>query len=173
MANRTNRTPWTKEAAQELFRLLADGLSDRQIAERMSRTLWAVSNRRRRAGLPGNRNPRPKRRGKVTLWTPEEDATLKDMHANGASDDDISERLGRSANACRIRRNMLGIVDTSRSSTAPVSPIGAKQRQLVENKRPQGDDRTDREQRIANARATNDLRRQEAFRRQFGRQPAY
>lgn len=173
MANTIGAKSWTREETQQLRRLHAEKLSDQQIAERLGRTTWSVANRRRRAGLPCH-NPRNNTRcGKTTLWTRYEDEILHSMHADGASDAEISQRIGRSANACRIRRHLRGIVDTSRSSTPTVAPMNARQRQPIENKRHRAESDTDREQRIANARAINELRRQEAFRRQFGREPVY
>ena len=100
----------------------------------------------------------------------------------------------RSPNAVRLRRHLLGIVDEKRSrqqreAAAQRAREGTKRYMArisgadAQAEAPTGyqsqkpppirstDQQRDRQQRIAAARATNDARRQEAFRRQFGRHP--
>ena len=171
--------PWDRNDKLLLRKLHAEGLSDASLAQRMDRTVWSVANCRRRLGLRSN-NPRPPRADGTAapLWTAAEEAILSEGHARGEPDRVIAARLpGRSVNAIRIHRQRLNATakpilsrTQSAASTDSYEQARAEQRRAI---RAELDPDNQRAQRIAEARAQNDARRQAAFEARFGRAPTY
>jgi len=80
---RDRRTPPTDAERNAMLALVAEGLHDHEIAERMGATTTMVRRIRRAAGLPGN--PKP-----PSGWQ----ERIRDAHARGLTDDQIAEATG-------------------------------------------------------------------------------
>lgn len=179
MAGTTNsrkaRMPWSDGERRTLRELHAEGADDASIAARLGRSIGAVAEWRRKLRLTSN-NPRAVRRGASAPWTEKEDALLRRLFDQGLSDDELAPQFGRSPNACRLRRHMIGVVDEKFANNRPDKLAPRTREPLVRYRMrvaiAQHDPVIGREERIARARELNEQRRLEAFRRQFGRDPS-
>ena len=102
-APRTYRA-WTLRDEQRLRDLWAQGLTVPAIGRVLARTPEAVASRRQALGLP-----RREKRGPWPLWTPADDARLRDLWATGARVAAIAQALGRTEAAVWTRRAVLGL----------------------------------------------------------------
>jgi hypothetical protein len=109
--------PWTQEEDAELERLVANlGRTYAQCAEALGRTPRACESRWRTISRSN-----PFRRPSVNLWTPEEDAMLKELWPV-LSMEQISERIGRTVKGIYRRANRLGLTCGNQAAKVPWTP---------------------------------------------------
>lgn len=99
---------WTTEKVATLKKLVSDGLTDREIAERLQAVSeCAVKNKRYKLGFTSDR----------TVWTPEEDELLRQMWADGHKAWVIGNRLDRTASSVKRRREKLNLEPRARGAS--------------------------------------------------------
>ena len=102
----SNPLPWTAEEDEELMRLRAMGKTYAQCAEVIGRTLGGCESRWRTLHSPKSR-PAP------AMWTPEEDALLRELW-HVLSVEQISDRIGRTAKGIYRRAARIGLTSGER-----------------------------------------------------------
>ena len=108
--------PWTQEEDAELMRLRQLGRTYAQCAEALGRTPRACESRWRTISRSN-----PSRRPPVSLWTPEEDAMLKELWPV-LSVEQLSERIGRTVKGIYRRANRLGLTCGKQAAKLPWTP---------------------------------------------------
>lgn len=98
---------WTPAEEGMLERLRAEGLNNREIAERLGRTHDAVCLRARQTGLT-------QKAPLLRDWSENDIARLRDLRAQGLSAREIGEALARSPQAVRFKTHQLGLPRPSR-----------------------------------------------------------
>src|SRR5690606_35387926 len=99
---------WTTEKVATLKKLVSNGLTDREIAERLQAVSeCAVKNKRYKLGFTSDR----------TVWTPEEDELLRQMWADGHKAWVIGNRLDRTASSVKRRREKLNLEPRARGAS--------------------------------------------------------
>jgi len=122
------RKTWTQEHEKQLMRLVAEGYSISEIAEKMEKTYASVATKMRRLNISqddNNRNPAELRLLSSPLKLPEDLPSvemqlrvlagaineLQRLVENGASFSEVSRRLSRSPEAIRAKAKRLGLDD--------------------------------------------------------------
>ncbi len=98
---------WTPELEQKVRDLYHAGASDAEIGKAIGISTKAAGAKRFRLGLPSEREGRT-RRG--VTWTPELKQLVQDMHAAGASDEEIAKATGSTVKGVQTLRSEMGVV---------------------------------------------------------------
>ena len=106
---RTNGSVWTEQDEDLLYQLKAQQLTNRDIAERMGRTLASIKSKLERMRHSGLRKPKP--------WTEEEDQRAIELRKRQLSYADIAADLGRTKDETAERCEMLGLKRASGTLT--------------------------------------------------------
>ena len=119
------RCDWTEQAVETLRRLVGEGLTLRQIGERFGVSRSAVAGKIDRLGLaPARQRVFAPTANAGARWTPERDARLRALAAEGHATAAIAADLGVSDAAARHRAALLGL--TLRRIRPPVVKRGVK-----------------------------------------------
>lgn len=102
------RLLWTPARSAELERLLAEGLSDREIGRRLGTSANAIGIRRRACKLSSRRD--------ASFWTRARTAELERLLDEGLTDKQIGKRLGTTGNAVSSRRRVCNLAASSKSA---------------------------------------------------------
>jgi GcrA cell cycle regulator len=114
---------WDETRDAQLRTLWGEGHSGNEIARRMATTKNAIVGRAHRLALPSRPSPLP---AQDELWTPEEDARMRDLRAAGFMCSEIGQRMGRTEHAVRHRCKRLGILAPARPRNDGVRPLVAR-----------------------------------------------
>jgi hypothetical protein len=97
--------PWTAEDDNQLRQMAQQGHSLRQIADVMRRTYEAVRARAKRLS-PTDRSSMA---SKVKPSSPEHEALLRELYAEGVDFVELAEQVGRSVSSIRAHAHALGV----------------------------------------------------------------
>lgn len=103
------RITWTKRRLYHLRRLMDEGLTYRQIGQRLGTTRDSVRGAAREYGFM-----RPELCTRGPDWSREEYDTLERLMQQGLTYREIGEQLGKTRNACRHAAHRLGLSEPGR-----------------------------------------------------------
>jgi DNA-binding NarL/FixJ family response regulator len=99
MTESKHRSPWSIEDKRLLIELSKEGVSLREIGERLGRNEKAIRTKYYALGLAEKRTRK---------WTREEQQVLEGHLKNGLTWDEISREMNRGVAACRSEARVLG-----------------------------------------------------------------
>ena len=103
----TRTISWTIEEEELLMRLYRDGVTFKEIATKMGRTVQACRNKKNKILKASDIYSKSIPLTRTTLWTTEEEELLMRLYRDGVTFKEIATKMGRTVQACRDKKNKI------------------------------------------------------------------